>query len=1045
MASSSQQFRKIHDIIASELVVRQNNVNFTQEYGEVGSSTNVYVNPSTNEVVFETKRIIHEDIFVTINGVSLARDVHYTVDRPNIITISTPAGVDPTTATVLVGYHYNVGAVTVTNNFLPAVVSFYSTPTEGQDGAVLLDFNIDANGGEQITWYILKDGGAAPIFEGTGLVTANGQVVDLNGNLITLEYIVTPAEWAAGEGGQITFTLGVSYVMSNGTGSGTLFENTAYGLAPAVPLAFVGSVVVSPEIVSTVGAHAVTITYAVENIPGVSFNWGLYRNNTTNTTLDSSAAPLITGSSDSPISGVFTDSVVLVASSDYTASYTIIKREVTDTVDVTLATAEVLAKTTTVITIASITVSPTDVITAGVTTIDVSYNIDNTNGVDIDWQLVRESSNKSEAPSALDSGSVLAGAFTAVIPFTDTLTPTNGSNVIYTYVVKYRASANPGDPYLALSSGTVTVSVPTTISGVIQAAPSLISVAGDYSIRADFDIQANGATYDWEVYVSKIGKIVSGVNTLIGSGTNSGDFLSFVIYSINVAAKDDYLLEFSLNLKEAGESSFTTLDASTTTVDNAAAAISGSSSMTALNIVTDASTDVTLNASLVNNTGGVIEWRIEKVTEVSASEIPPAYFGESADNPVIIAELINYDLDPGDNWTDHYYLSAKIKDAVEDFAVMAKSTITVNVPLNAGEFGGTLSCTPNNITNSTETADLEYIFDNANGFTYDWRILKSSASTTSGGTQAAYAIFASAENVTGDATATLTDPATYDAGNDKTVTYSLEYKEAGDTAYIEIDNAILTSNVTITTVLGTVTPTMVVINTEATHTLGVAVSITNPNLEDLMWVLEASRTGELPVEIAAGSGATSVINSLPSHSVIVGIGESYDIAFALKIKKTVDDASQYQTYFSSVVRVDTINLLGLSGTSAYIEHSMMFVPAVGGNVELGSIGTLQDLVNLNSYVPASTFTGVFGPADAAPINTPLVVAYPAGTVVYAVFIVPKVWGEVIFSSPLGDIPETDFNVFDKRNPPGPGHGDNVHVYRKPQLVGRLEDIQLRRQ
>jgi len=323
MASISQQARKIHDIIASELVVRQNNVNFTQEYGEAGASANIVVDQSTGTLIFSTGRIIHEILFVTYNGLSLAEGVHYSVDRPNTVTIPTISGTDPNTAIVLIGYHYTVGAVSVVNTAVPVIKTFYTTPNSGEEQDIILEFAIQANAGENISWSINKNGlTSTPLYTGTGLETANGYVVGPDGStLIYLKYEVTAADVALGVP-QITFTLAVDYEMPGGARGGVVFANTDYEITSGVPAPLTGGITSSPGSVALVGDTDVDINANLENPEGDVFSWTLYKTLTGTLITQGVRIVLQSGSSsDVHFTLAYTDTITADATADYTISY----------------------------------------------------------------------------------------------------------------------------------------------------------------------------------------------------------------------------------------------------------------------------------------------------------------------------------------------------------------------------------------------------------------------------------------------------------------------------------------------------------------------------------------------------------------------------------------------------------------------------------------------------------------------------------------------------------------------------------------------------
>jgi hypothetical protein len=78
--------KKIKNIIDSELIVRTNNVNFTQEYGKMGDADNI-VNEG-NSTIFTTDFDIKKVIFVTVNGLTLIEGKHFDITGTRTISIS---------------------------------------------------------------------------------------------------------------------------------------------------------------------------------------------------------------------------------------------------------------------------------------------------------------------------------------------------------------------------------------------------------------------------------------------------------------------------------------------------------------------------------------------------------------------------------------------------------------------------------------------------------------------------------------------------------------------------------------------------------------------------------------------------------------------------------------------------------------------------------------------------------------------------------------------------------------------------------------------
>ena len=206
--------QKIRDIIDRELIIRTNNVNYTQEYGVAGENANIYV--ERGKTIFLTSLGIHEISFVTVNGVTQALGRDYEVLDAFRIRFN---GVVMDGRTVVIGYFYDkIRSSEV--EFPPVLTFFTSDNTEGKDGIIRFFFNILPNSGRNIYWSIHKDGEDVPAKNTSGeeLTGTSLNVLGVDGAK-AIEYEITYQEYLDRPGQTVPFTLIVVYDLSEDPGA----------------------------------------------------------------------------------------------------------------------------------------------------------------------------------------------------------------------------------------------------------------------------------------------------------------------------------------------------------------------------------------------------------------------------------------------------------------------------------------------------------------------------------------------------------------------------------------------------------------------------------------------------------------------------------------------------------------------------------------------------------------------------------------------------------------------------------------------------------
>lgn len=271
--------KNIHNIVASELILRTNNHNLKQEFGEVGISSNII--STSNSTVFTTVFSVHKVNYVTVNGINLIEGVHYEKISDNKISISNsgaPVKKNPSiTTTVLVSYYAGHKISFITK--VPPVINLFSlNKYSGKNGEIVFNFSISQFDGKNVYWSILKDGSSTPLYSGNTLFTTNG--VSNNGTAsVKLNHFISPTEYNSRKGQSIPFTFVVIYDLSeNGERLDEKLISTAvYKLDTADNIT--GSLSVSPELIQAANSNnKVTISYQL-NRPDTtaSFDWAIFK------------------------------------------------------------------------------------------------------------------------------------------------------------------------------------------------------------------------------------------------------------------------------------------------------------------------------------------------------------------------------------------------------------------------------------------------------------------------------------------------------------------------------------------------------------------------------------------------------------------------------------------------------------------------------------------------------------------------------------------------------------------------------------------------
>jgi len=272
--------KRIQDIISSEVTTKVNNVNLRKERGTVGSSSNIVIGGG-GETLFNTDYTIEEIIYVTDEWNNLISSDDYQAVAKNQIDVF-PAGAPVINGNKIhVAYLRERGAFTTGKTKGPTVPpyidTFYLTPQSGGTGTTTFDFSIVPQDGVNISWSILRAGGAIPLYQGTALASVAGQVSDGSGGYIDLTYIINTTDQENYEDTGLPFTLVVSYEILGDISDivGTVFAETVYSIDPVFPLTAL--LEVTPDIITVLGSNPITSEVTINNPSGIQYDWQLRR------------------------------------------------------------------------------------------------------------------------------------------------------------------------------------------------------------------------------------------------------------------------------------------------------------------------------------------------------------------------------------------------------------------------------------------------------------------------------------------------------------------------------------------------------------------------------------------------------------------------------------------------------------------------------------------------------------------------------------------------------------------------------------------------
>jgi len=315
--------KKIYNIIDSELILRTNNQRLRQEFGEMGSSSNITAEGTST--IFTTKAVIKQINYITVNGVNLIEGVHYIVGADKttvrISNSGAPVKKNPSiTTTILVSYY--AGALKENSIKVPPIVnSFTLNKTSGKNTELLFNFNISANDGKNIYWSILRDGKRTPLYSGSSLTTLNG--VSTNGLVTTsLSHFISEADYLNNIGKDIPFTLIVVYDLTEDASQ--LNEKI---LATALyhvdnQNAVTGYLTIAQDVITTANAFsAIDVSYNINKAPSYVglFDWAVYKS-----IAGATEVIVVQGNQASPLlSGTYSHTVATVLGDSYDIRYTL--------------------------------------------------------------------------------------------------------------------------------------------------------------------------------------------------------------------------------------------------------------------------------------------------------------------------------------------------------------------------------------------------------------------------------------------------------------------------------------------------------------------------------------------------------------------------------------------------------------------------------------------------------------------------------------------------------------------------------------------------
>lgn len=212
---------RIRDIIDRELIVRVSKNNYTQEYGMVGTDTNIM--EVDGKTIFMSQYKIAKVVFVTINGVTQALSRDYT--KINDFTLEFNGKI-LNGKTIAIGYFFeNITRESV--KFPPRLDYFVISPTAGRDSLISFSFLITKNNAKNIFWSIHKEGDATPLTNRFGK-PLTGTSIDVDGvdGTKEIKYQLSYQESIDKAGQEIPFTLIVVYDL---TEDGTSLDEKLIG------------------------------------------------------------------------------------------------------------------------------------------------------------------------------------------------------------------------------------------------------------------------------------------------------------------------------------------------------------------------------------------------------------------------------------------------------------------------------------------------------------------------------------------------------------------------------------------------------------------------------------------------------------------------------------------------------------------------------------------------------------------------------------------------------------------------------------------------
>ena len=722
MTASSRQFRKIHDIISSELVVRQNNVNFIQEFAVLSSAT--------TSTVFTTNREIHEIAFVTVNGITVH---NYTVSRPNTITIS---GIASSPANdVLIGYFYNNGTVANTDSCTPGgsptlppnIELFTTTPSSGQDGDIVLDFRILANGGSGISWNIYKTGANIPLFSGTALESNNGYPIGGYSATPTPEqykYVLTQAEYLAGVGRDLSFTLIVDYAFNGIAASDA--TSTSYSMLQGNAKGFEGAIEAVPPLLDTPGKFTVSLAFNVKNLEGGTFEWGIYKTRVItgdDPGVGSVTSLIHTGTSTIPLVTTVTDAVSVATNQQYDYVYELKARGTSrdytfvDSTRIAIDTIAVAGGIT-----GDIIAYPANIVTQGNVNTELELIFTIASGTpQAEFQVERYTRNHKTGTYAAAPTVVYTGDILPSTHYTKTLSESfvAGDTRVYDYVLSYRDKAL-GGAYIQLSAAVVDVAVPATVGGRLTVTPSSITKTGLSQQSLGISLNDLGSTYEWKV--SRIKSTLFGTNAAheptVVSGSYDGNLVTTAADSLQISTGETGKYTYILRIKPAGTTSYVDVESVDVVLNigGGGKVTAGISTTTSL-IDTKGTTPVPLRVVVDNPNNTLINWRIFKTVNKVETEIESG----GANTAIDLIRTDNIVAFDNDVYTIRYLLQVNIGLGFEDYSFI---DVVVSI-IPTGVVVGFLQLTPTSIsTAGTTSVDVRMVTTDLTGALYDWNIVK---------------------------------------------------------------------------------------------------------------------------------------------------------------------------------------------------------------------------------------------------------------------------------------------------------------------------------